>query len=124
MSFCKHQHYRVEEHHRGSTPLAFASHTSEDVHENCCFVNFGQVPRNTFVTQHSCEVGSKLFQSVPSENCFLMLLVMKNIWESVNPVCKNMPQFCKIMIVQINCPSVVPMLFKSIGKTLQQFVWN
>ena len=45
-----------------------------------------------------------------------MLLVMKNIWNSGNSVCKIMSHVCKIVLKK--CLSVVPMLFGSIGKTL------
>ena len=30
-----------------------------------------------------------------------MLLVLKNIWSSVNPLCRNMSQVCKMMFKQI-----------------------
>ena len=90
--------------------------------------------------QHRRKLASYLLQSTPSEDCLLirkntsleitktvelkivMLLVMKNIWSSVKPLCKNMsPKTSPQNYVQTNCPSFVPMLFKTIGITLGQF---
>ena len=44
----------------------------------------------------------------------IMLLVMKKIWSSVNPVCKNIPSLQND--VQTNSSSVVQMLFKTIRR--------
>ena len=87
--------------------------------------------------QYSCKLASKLLP--PSEDCRLikkntsleitetvelknLLLGMKNIENSVNSVCKNVPYLQNY--VQTNCPSVVPMLFKGIGIPLRNSLFE
>ena len=91
---------------------------------------------NTVHFQHGWKLASQLHEITPSEDCLLVRkntnleiakavelknvvrLVMKNIMKL--SVEKHVPSLENY--IQINFPSAVPMLFKSIGITLQQFV--